>query len=43
MWPRGVRKADLKDAVWLKDVAPSAKLRKWFGHKPERWAEFRSR
>ena len=43
MWPRGVRKADLKDAVWLKDVAPSAQLRKWFGHKPERWAEFRSR
>lgn len=43
LWPRGVSKADLGDAVWMKDVAPSAQLRKWFGHKPERWEEFRSR
>jgi uncharacterized protein YeaO (DUF488 family) len=43
LWPRGVSKADLADAIWLKDVAPSAQLRKWFGHKPERWEEFRSR
>lgn len=43
MWPRGVSKADLGDVVWMKDVAPSTGLRKWFGHKPERWEVFRSR
>ncbi|MGH7016120.1 MAG: DUF488 domain-containing protein, partial [Caulobacteraceae bacterium] len=43
LWPRGLTKHDLADALWLRDVAPSAGLRKWFGHKPERWAEFRSR
>lgn len=43
LWPRGVSKAELADAVWMKDVAPSAQLRKWFGHKPERWAQFRTR
>jgi uncharacterized protein YeaO (DUF488 family) len=43
LWPRGVRKHDLEDAVWIRDVAPSANLRKWFAHKPERWAEFRRR
>jgi uncharacterized protein YeaO (DUF488 family) len=43
LWPRGVRKAALSDALWLKDVAPSPELRKWFGHRPERWAEFRRR
>jgi uncharacterized protein YeaO (DUF488 family) len=40
IWPRGIRKADLGDALWLKDVAPSTPLRKWFGHRPERWKEF---
>lgn len=43
VWPRGVSKDKLKDAVWLKDVAPSTPLRKWFGHRPERWTEFRRR
>lgn len=43
LWPRGLSKHDLEDAVWIRDVAPSASLRKWFGHKPERWAEFRRR
>jgi uncharacterized protein YeaO (DUF488 family) len=43
LWPRGMRKEALELDAWLKDVAPSAKLRQWFGHKPERWAEFRRR
>lgn len=43
IWPRGIRKAQLADAVWLKDIAPSTSLRKWFGHRPERWSEFRKR
>ena len=43
LWPRGVSKAELRDTVWMKDVAPSAQLRKWFGHKPERWEAFRAR
>ena len=43
LWPRGVRKADAAIDRWLKDVAPSAELRKWFGHDPERWEEFRER
>jgi uncharacterized protein YeaO (DUF488 family) len=42
LWPRGLSKQDLEGAIWMKEVAPSAALRKWFGHKPERWAEFRS-
>ena len=40
IWPRGVRKEDLSDALWLKELAPSTGLRKWFGHEPSRWAEF---
>ena len=43
LWPRGVAKADLHAALWLKEVAPSPALRKWFGHDPARWQEFRSR
>ena len=43
LWPRGVRKADLPLAGWLKDVAPSDGLRRWFGHDPERWREFSKR
>lgn len=43
LWPRGVKKEDLRLAGWLKEVAPSDGLRKWFGHDPERWAEFRRR
>ncbi|MDE2466307.1 MAG: DUF488 domain-containing protein [Alphaproteobacteria bacterium] len=43
IWPRGLRKEDLADAAWLKEIAPSSELRRWFAHKPERWAEFRKR
>lgn len=43
LWPRGVSKADLDHDAWLKDVAPSTALRKWFGHDPEKWSEFRRR
>jgi uncharacterized protein YeaO (DUF488 family) len=43
IWPRGVSKAEAHIDDWLKEVAPSTALRKWFGHKPERWAEFRKR
>jgi uncharacterized protein YeaO (DUF488 family) len=43
LWPRGVRKQDARIDLWLKDVAPSAALRRWFSHDPQRWAEFRRR
>jgi uncharacterized protein YeaO (DUF488 family) len=43
LWPRGVKKDALRIDAWLKDVAPSDKLRAWFGHDPERWLEFRDR
>lgn len=43
LWPRGMRKDQLAMDAWLKEVAPSTKLRQWFGHKPERWDEFRRR
>ncbi len=40
---RGIRKADMGPTVWLKDLAPSSELRKWFSHEPEKWEEFRER
>ena len=40
LWPRGVSKERAHLDLWLKDVAPSEALRKWFGHEPKRWAEF---
>ena len=43
LWPRGVRKQDAAIDEWLKDVAPSTALRKWFAHDPARWDEFRER
>ena len=43
LWPRGVRKADAAVERWMKDIAPSTELRRWFGHDPERWQEFRRR
>ena len=43
VWPRGVRKAQAAVDLWLKDVAPSTELRKWFSHDPAKWAEFRRR
>jgi uncharacterized protein YeaO (DUF488 family) len=43
LWPRGVRKTRLKLDGWLKDAAPSADLRKWFSHEPNKWPGFRRR
>lgn len=43
VWPRGVKKEALRLDGWLKDVAPSTRLRKWFGHDPEKWDEFSAR
>ncbi len=43
LWPRGVRKEALHLDAWLKDVAPSTRLRQWFGHDPSKWTEFRKR
>ncbi|HEY4029428.1 MAG TPA: DUF488 domain-containing protein [Caulobacteraceae bacterium] len=43
VWPRGVSKAEAHVDLWLKEVAPSTALRKWFGHLPERWPAFRER
>lgn len=43
LWPRGVRKSDAGIDRWIKDIAPSTALRKWFGHDPARWQEFRRR
>jgi len=42
LWPRGVTKEKLL-AEWMREIAPSAQLRKWYGHQPERWEEFRER
>jgi uncharacterized protein YeaO (DUF488 family) len=41
LWPRGIKKDALKADSWLKNVAPSAELRQWFGHDPAKWNEFR--
>jgi uncharacterized protein YeaO (DUF488 family) len=43
LWPRGLSKEAAAIDHWLKDVAPSTELRKWFGHDPARWDEFRRR
>lgn len=43
LWPRGVSKAKAHIDGWMKDVAPSTELRRWFDHRPERWPEFRRR
>ncbi len=43
LWPRGIKKQELQVKAWLKDVAPSTELRKWFAHDPSKWAEFRKR
>jgi uncharacterized protein YeaO (DUF488 family) len=43
LWPRGVSKSRAKLAFWMKDIAPSPKLRVWFGHMPERFKEFSRR
>lgn len=43
LWPRGVSKEKAAVDLWLKDLAPSTELRKWYGHDPEKWDEFRKR
>lgn len=43
LWPRGIRKDDLRLHAWYKEVAPSTELRKWYGHEVSRWPEFQRR
>jgi uncharacterized protein YeaO (DUF488 family) len=43
LWPRGLSKDKLGSATWVKDAAPSDALRKWFGHDPAKWDDFRRR
>jgi uncharacterized protein YeaO (DUF488 family) len=43
LWPRGVRKDDLPLEAWLKDVAPSTELRRWYAHEVAKWEEFQRR
>lgn len=43
LWPRGLRKDEVHVDLWLKDIAPSAELRKWFAHDPAKWSTFKRR
>jgi uncharacterized protein YeaO (DUF488 family) len=43
LWPRGLKKEDAHLQAWLKDLAPSTELRRWFAHDPQRWEEFQQR
>ena len=43
LWPRGITKVKLEIVYWAKSVSPSNELRKWYGHDPEKWDEFRKR
>ncbi len=43
LWPRGLTKESAAVKLWLKDLAPSAELRKWFGHDPAKWKQFQAR
>ena len=43
IWPRGLKKNNIKIDLWQKDIAPSASLRKWFNHDSKKWNEFKSR
>jgi uncharacterized protein YeaO (DUF488 family) len=43
LWPRGIKKEDAKIDLWLKEAAPSTELRKWYGHDPKKWEEFKKR
>jgi uncharacterized protein YeaO (DUF488 family) len=43
LWPRGLRKEDAKIDDWIKEIAPSNELRKWYGHDPDKWDEFKKR
>jgi len=43
LWPRGISKQKARIDIWIKEIAPSSQLRKWFAHDPEKWDEFRDR
>jgi uncharacterized protein YeaO (DUF488 family) len=43
LWPRGIKKEDLEVDIWLKEIAPSAALRKWFNHDAEKWKPFKTK
>ena len=43
LWPRGLSKEKAEVDLWLKEIAPSTELRKWFGHDPKKWRSFRAR
>lgn len=43
LWPRGITKEALKATSWMRELGPSNELRKWFGHDPDKWEEFRKR
>ncbi len=43
LWPRGVTKTKANIDLWIKDLAPTTELRKWFGHDPEKWSEFQKK
>lgn len=43
VWPRGLSKEAARVDFWLRDIAPSSELRRWFGHDPQKWSEFKAR
>ncbi|NWF54667.1 MAG: DUF488 family protein [Syntrophaceae bacterium] len=43
LWPRGLSKDTAKVHLWLRDISPSNELRKWYGHDPEKWTEFKKK
>ena len=43
LWPRGLRKEEARIDYWAKDISPSSELRKWYGHDPAKWEEFKER
>jgi len=43
LWPRGLKKQPSTTALWLKEISPSQELRRWFGHDPQKWTEFKRR
>lgn len=43
LWPRGIKKEELQMDLWLKEVAPSTELRKWFSHDPAKWEQFQKK
>ena len=43
LWPRGLKKEDARIDEWVKELAPSTELRKWFNHEPDKWGEFKKR